>query len=188
MAGTAAVSAHPGGDDDRGMQRGKAGMGAKMGGQGMAGIRGMGGLRGMAEDFERRETTLQTADGTIVRRVEQGAVDSAAADALSFSLESGEAVTVVIDEDTQVYALEEQEVSRRGWERTRLAPTEVEAEAIEAGAEVFVWSDAEDGAEFVASRVVIQPAEEAEADEAAEAEADEAAAEVVAENAAATDA
>jgi hypothetical protein len=194
LAGTAAVAAHPGDRDDRGMQRGKAGIGA-MGGGMMPGARGLGGMRGALEDFERREVTLQTADGVTIRRVEQGTVDSVAADSLTFSLASGEAVTVVVDDDTQAVAFEEQEVTtRRGWSRTRMAPTEVETADIEAGAEIVVWSDAEDGADFVASRIAIQPVEaEAEAEEAeAEAEeaeaADEAVAESVTSDAAATDA
>jgi len=190
LAGTAAVAAHPGDRDDRGMQRGKAGIGALQGG-GMPGARGLGGMRGALEEFERREVTLQTADGTTTRRVEQGTVDSTAADALTFSLANGEAVTVAIDDDTEAVAFEEQEMTtRRGWSRTRMAPTEVETTDIEAGAEIVVWSDSEDGAEFVASRIAIQPAEaeEAEAD-AEEAEAaDEASAESVTSDAAATEA
>ena len=196
MAGTAAVSAAPGDRDDRGSKRGKAGIGAQMGGVNMPGARGlargMGGLRGIDEDFERRETTVQTADGVTSKRVEQGAVDSTAADALTFSLASGESVTVVIDGDTQLVAFEEKDVTVRGWSRTRLAPTEVEADAIEAGAEIVVWSDAEEGADFVASRVVVKPAEDADAAEAdaevADTDAEEAVEETVTEEAASTDA
>ena len=161
LAGTTAVAAHPGERDDRGMQRGKAGIGALQGG-GMPGARGLGGMRGAREDFERREVTLQTADGVTTNRVEQGTVDSVADDALTFSLASGEAVTVVIDEDTEAVAFEEQEVTtRRGWSRTRLAPSEIETADIEAGVEIVVWSAAADGADFVAPRIAIQPVEEA---------------------------
>jgi len=194
LAGTAAVAAAPSDRDERGPHRGKAGIGAQMGGRMMPGARAMGGRRGIDEDFERRETIIQTADGVTTKRVEQGAVDSAAADALTFSLGSGESVTVVIDDDTRVVALEEQEVtSRRGQSRTRMAPTELEADAIEAGSEIVVWSDSEDGADFVASRVMVQPADDAEEAEVEEAEADEAEAdeaveETVTEEAAATDA
>ena len=194
MAGTAAVAAAPGDRDDRGGPRLKAGMAGKMGadGPGMRGMRGLGGMRGGLEDFERRETTIQTADGVTTNRVEQGALESAADDALTFSLASGETVTVVLDEDTQAVAFEEQEMTnRRGWTRTRMAPSEIEVADIEAGAEIVVWSDSEDGADFVASRVVVQPVDEVEAeadDTEAEAEADEAAAETVAEDPAATDA
>ncbi len=194
IAGTAAVAAAPGdrgNRDDRGMNRGKAGIGAQMGGAAKAGPRVGAGMRGLDPDFERRETSLQTADGISVKRVEQGAVDSATADALTFSLGSGETVTVVIDDDTQVVGFEETEQTVRGWSRTRLAPTEIEAAEIEAGAEIVVWSDSEDGADFVASRVVVVPADEAEAaaDETdAGAEADEAVEETVTEDAATADA
>jgi hypothetical protein len=114
--------------------------------------------------------------------------DGADEASLDFSLASGEAVTVVIDEDTQIVAFEEQEVTRRGWSRTRLAPTEVETMDIEPGSEIVVWSDSEDEADFVASRVVIHPADEDEATDAAETDqaADEAA--ETTEEAATTDA
>lgn len=175
IAGTAAVSAAGPRDDDRGRGHagpGKAGIGAQQGGKMMPGARGMGGMRGLDADFERTETTIQTADGTTSMRVEQGVADTATDSGLSFSLDSGEAVTVVIDEDTQIVAFEEQEVTgNRGWSRTRLAPSEIEAAAIEAGTEIVVWSDSEDDADFVASRIVIQPAvdtEEAGAEDVAE--------------------
>lgn len=190
MAGTAAVAAHPGERDDRGWEGGQGGMRAPMGGL-MPGARGLGGMRGALDDYERREVTLQTADGTTTQRVEQGTVDSAAADALTFSLASGEVVTVVIDDDTQAYALEEQEVAtRRGWTRTQLVPSEVETADIAAGSEVAVWSASEDGADFVASRIVIQPAEDADTEAEAEAEADaaETVEESVSSEAATTDA
>ena len=188
LAGTAAVAAHPGDRDDRGMQRGQAGIGALKDG-GMLGARGLGGMRGALEDFERREVTLQTADGVSANRIEQGTVDSVADDALTFSLASGEVVTVAIDDDTEAVAFEEQEVTtRRGWSRTRLAPSEIEAADIEAGVEIVVWSGSEDGADFVASRIAIQPAEEATDDAEAEAETEAAAEESLSSDAAATDA
>jgi hypothetical protein len=175
VAGTAAVAAHPGDGDDRGFGWGKAGIGAGMDDpmmRGLRGLRGTGGLGGALDEFERREVTLQTVDGVTTQRVEQGTVDSISDDALSYSLESGESVTVVIDEDTGLLALDEEDVTFRRGTRTRLVPTEIEAADIEAGAEIVVWSDSEDGADFVASRVVVQPAED---EEAAETEADEAA-------------
>lgn len=164
VATTAAVSAHPGGNDrGRGLDGGKAGAGAKMRGGMQGGMLGdraglRGAMRGAFDDFERRETTIQTADGTTVHRVEQGTVDSASDAGLTFSLASGESVTVAIDDDTQSIAFSEQEVtSRRGLNRSRMAPTEIEINGIEAGSEVVVWSDAEDGTGFVAQRVVVQP-------------------------------
>jgi hypothetical protein len=168
IAGTAAVAAA--GPRDRDDFRGFGDM--QMGG--MRGDFGMGGgLRGLGSDVERTERTVQTADGTVSARVEQGVVDTAGDASLSFTLGSGEAVTVVIDEDTQVAAFEEEEVlGRRGWSRTRLAATEIEPIDIEAGAEVIVWSDSEDDADFVASRVVVKPADMDEAD-AEDADADD---------------
>ncbi len=171
IAGTAAVSA-AGPRDDRGP--GSAGYGQRdigsqreRGAQMMPGARGMGGMRGLEADVERRETTIQTADGVTSMRVEQGTADSASDASLSFSLGSGEAVSVILDEDTEIVAFEEQGFTdRRGWSHMRLAPTEVEAAAIEAGAEIVVWSDAADDGDFVASRVVIQPAEDGDAAEA----------------------
>ena len=105
MAGTAAVSAAPGHRDDR------------MPGRGMDGFEHMiPGLRGgWSDDLERREVTLQTTDGVTASRVEQGTVDSTADDALTFSLGSGETVTVVIDDDTTFIGYEEREMTRRGW-------------------------------------------------------------------------
>jgi hypothetical protein len=160
----------------KGGMRGGPGMGGDLGMGGMRGGPGMGGgLRGLDAEVERTERTVQTVDGTTTVRVEQGIVDSAADTSLSFSLASGEAVTVAIDEDTDVVALEEQEVmGTRGWTRTRMVPSEVEVDDLAAGAEIIVWSDSEDEADFVASRIVIQPAG-AEAAEAAEATEEDAA-------------
>jgi hypothetical protein len=208
LAGTAAVSAAGPRDDDRGpgfAGRGMAGMDNRWGGEMMHGDRGMmrgepgvgglrgepgvGGLRGIGADFERTERTVQTADGMTSVRVEQGIADSASDSSLSFSLGSGETVSVVIDEDTEVYALEEQEVtSNRGWSRTRMVPTQVDAAAIEAGSEIVVWSDSEDGADFVASRVLIQPATADDTVAADEPGDDAAAADETTEEAAPTDA
>lgn len=201
IAGTAAAAAA--GPRDRDDVRGFGGPGIAgnadmQPGPGMGGMRGMrggmgGGLRGLDADVERTERTIQTADGITTMRLEQGVVESAAADSLSFSLASGEAVTVVIDEDTEVVTFEEQEVTnRRGQSRTRMAATEIEAGDITAGAEVVVSSDAEGDEGFVASRIVIRPAEsddpEAEAADADEAIAETEADDETMEDAAATDA
>ena len=204
IAGTAAVAAA--GPRDRDDVRGFggqriAGKADMQPGPGMGGMRGMGdmrggmggGLRGLDADVERVERTVQTVDGITTVRTEQGEVESAVDDSLSFSLASGEAVTVVIDDDTRVVTFEEQEVtSRRGLTRTRMAATEIEPSEIMAGPEVVVTSDAENDAEFVASRVVIKPAEaedaEAEAADADEAVAETEAAEESTEDAATTDA
>jgi hypothetical protein len=156
IASTAVVSAHPG-DGRRGMddEMGPMGMGRM---DGTFGMGPLGGLRGWAGDVERREVTIQTADGTTTERMEQGVVDSASDTSLAFSLGSGEAVTVTIDADTQVIAFEEDTVTtRRGWSRQLLAPTEIAATDIAAGADVVVWSDSADGSDYVAQRIVVQP-------------------------------
>ena len=159
IAGAATVAAA--GPRDRDEYRGSGGQ--RMGGMGMGDMRvgpAFGGMRGLDADWERAERTIQTSDGTSSVRLEQGVVDSAAANSLTFSLASGEAVTVAIDDDTRSLAYEEQEfTSRRGWTHSRLAPTEIEITEIEAGAEIVVWSDSEDDADFVASRVVVKPAD-----------------------------
>ncbi|MEX1336007.1 MAG: hypothetical protein AB1Z66_11975 [Candidatus Limnocylindrales bacterium] len=175
LAGTAAVSAA--GPRDRDDMRGfggqgmpgRPGMGPMNDGPLMGGMRMGAGLRGLDADVERVERTVQTADGTTTLRVERGVVDTATGTSLSFTLGSGEMVSVVVDDDTDAFAYEEQEViSRRGWSRTRLAPTEVELMDIAAGAEIVVWSNAEDDAGFVASRVMVQPADSADAADEAE--------------------
>jgi len=173
MAGTAAVSAHPGTDRDE--QRGfgpsariQRAMGEHMPGLFEKGMARMGdrgdfrdgmrdGIRGAIEDFERRETTVQTADGTTTYRVENGVVDSADDTGVGFSLGSGEAVTVAIDDDTHIVAFSEETVERGRRSRQRMLPAEVELADIEAGAEIVVWSDSEDGGDFVAQRIVIRP-------------------------------
>lgn len=189
VAGTAAVSAHPR-DDDRGF-RGERMRDRIESMRDAMGVRaGLGAaIRGDLEDFERREVTTQTADGIDARRVEQGVVERVGDGELTFSLGSGETVTVVVDDDTQAVAFEEQEfTTRRGWSRTRLAPTPVETADIAVGAGVLVWSDADDGSDFVASRIVIQPAETDEDEMTDENAAAEDVAETEAAAAATTDA
>lgn len=194
IAGTAAVSAAGPRDDDRGFGPGKARVDARQGAQMMPGMRG--GMRGLAADVERREISVQTADGTTVQRVEQGVVDSASEASLGFSLASGEAVTVTIDEDTQVITFEEDTVTRRGRSRERMVPTEIDVAGIEAGAEILVWSDSEDGGDFMAERIIVQPADEEDTAEMTEDEAEmtedetvaEAVEETATEEAASTDA
>ena len=171
VAGTAAVSAHPGDRGQRGMEQGKGriGAGAKMGAKAMPGMQQrLGGMREALDDFERRETTIQTADGITSHRTEQGVVDSISDASLSFTLGSGEAVTVTIDEDTQAIAFDEVTVERGRRSRGRMAPTEIELADIEAGTEIVVWSDSEDAGDFVAQRIVIQPDIDDAADEMAE--------------------
>ncbi|MEA2025531.1 MAG: hypothetical protein U9O18_02450, partial [Chloroflexota bacterium] len=179
MAGTGVVSAHPGNDRDqqRGFDPGawiQRGMGERMPGMFEKGMARMGdrgdfrgelrdGIRGALEDFERRETTIQTVDGTTIHRIENGVVDSATDTGVGFSLASGEAVTIAIDDDTHIIAFSEETVERGRWSRERLVPSEVELAEVEAGSMITVWSDSEDGADFLAQRIVIRPAIDEEA-------------------------
>jgi hypothetical protein len=160
IASTATVAAHGPRDDARGFGHGRGmGMDGGRGGTEMPGMPGgMGyGLRGAVADFERRETTIQTAEGITSYRIELGVADVASDTGLDFTLASGETVSVGIDDDTAVISFEEQTVTVRGWNRSRMLPTVVEPGDIEAGAAVVVWSTSEDGGDFLASRVVIQP-------------------------------
>ena len=193
IASTAAVAAHGPRDDARGFGHG-GGMGLDgwRGDMEMPGMRGgMGyGIRGAIADFERRETTIQTAEGTTSYRIEQGVVDATSDSGIDFTLPSGETVSVGMDDDTAVISFEEQTVTMRGWNRARMLPTEVEPGDIEAGAEVMIWSTSEDGSAFLASRVVIQPLEDERVDDGTDDTDDPAAAaeETEAEAAASTDA
>jgi hypothetical protein len=200
IASTAAVAAHGPRDDARGFGRG-GGMGMDGwrgdtdGWQGDTDMPGMGArmglcLQGAVADFERRETTIQTAEGTTSYRIEQGVVDATSDSGIDFTLPSGETVSVGMDDDTAVISFEEQTVTMRGWNRTRMLPTEVEPGDIEAGAEVMIWSTSEDGGAFLASRVVIQPLEDESVDDGTDDTDDSAAAaeETEAEAAASTDA
>jgi hypothetical protein len=196
IASTAAVAAHGPRDDAPGHGRGGGmGMQGMQGWQGdmeMPGLRGGLGLGfgGALEDFERHETTIQTADGSTSYRVERGVVDVMSDAGLDFTLASGEAVSVGIDDETAVIAFEEQTVTMRGWSRERVAPDLVEPGDIEAGSEIIVWSSSEDGGAFLASRIVIQPTVDAteDADEGDVEDTGEAVDETDAEAAATTDA
>jgi hypothetical protein len=162
VAGTVAVAAHPG---DGG------GRGGGFGGDGFFGDRGglRMGIAGGLDGFERREVTVQTTDGTTSQRVEQGIATSVSDAGLEFTLDSGETVTVTIDDGTQAIELSEQTVEgRRGFARERMMPSEIELDAIEAGDEVVVWSNSEDGADYIAQRIVVQPVEADASTEAAE--------------------
>ncbi len=182
IASTASVAAFGPRDDDRGSGPGDR-LEHRM--DGMGGMGGPGAMRGQLrdglgawmggapDDFERREVTLQTADGISSRRVEQGVVDAATDASLTFTLGSGEAVSVTLGDDTQVVAFSEQTIERRGWSRQRMVPTEVTPADIEMGAQVMVWSESEDGADFVAQRIVIQPAADETTSDAAETPAEE---------------
>jgi hypothetical protein len=181
VATTGAVSARPGDRfEDDGARKGRVGaelnqrFGEGRGDRGAnrGGMFQRGAIRGAQDDFERRETTIQTADGTTSHRVEQGTLDGASDTGLEFTLTSGETVTVTIDADTQAVAFSEESVeNRRGFSHDRMVPTEVEVGDIPAGSEIVVWSGSEDGGDFVADRVVVQPDVEEATDVEAEAEA-----------------
>ncbi len=155
LAATASVAAAGPRNDDPGFGPGGRGMER---GMGMRDMGPMGSMWGDASDFERREVTLQTADSVTVDRVENGVVDSVTDTSLDFSLGSGEAVSVTVDDTTQVVAFDETTVQRGGWSRQRLVPTEIALADIAAGAAVTVWSESQDGGAFVAQRIVVQPA------------------------------
>jgi len=187
VAGTAAVSAHPG---DRGDQRdsgkGQAGAHAQRGGKGMFGQRGdfrskRGDLRGQVrqgladrlDQFVRRETTMEVEDGVLTHRVDNGSAASASEAGLEYTLATGETASVSVDADTNVIAFSEQTVERRGRSRERLVPQEIALADIEAGSDVVVWAQSTDGNDFLAQRIVVRPmADEAsDASDAGETEA-----------------
>lgn len=197
MAGTAVASAHPGHDRDQrqGFDPGtriQRGMGERMPGMFEKGMARMGdrgdfrsAIREHIDQFVRSETTFESEDGLVTRRIDNGTVEVTDDTGLSYSLANGETATVTIDDDTHIVAFDEETVERGRWSRERLVPSEVELAEVEAGAEITVWSDSEDGADFLAQRIVIRPAVDEEAADATEAEATEA---EPADEAAATDA
>lgn len=157
IASTASVAAFGPRDDDRGFGPGDGRVGRGMGHADGMRDRMWAGIAGGLDGFERREVTLQTADGTSSRRVENGVVETATDGSLEFTLGSGEVVSVTFADEIAVVAFSEQTIERRGWSRQRMLPAEVEVADIEAGARVVVWSESEDGGDFVAQRIVIQP-------------------------------
>ncbi len=161
LAATASVAASGPRDDDHGFGPGQRGMERGMGEWGQMGMGPRGSMGGDPSGFERREVTLQTAAAVSVQRVENAVVDTVGDTSLDFSLGSGEAVSVTVDDTTQVMAYEESTVERGGWSRQRLMPTEITLADIAAGSSVVVWSDSEDGSAFVAQRIMVQPAADA---------------------------
>jgi hypothetical protein len=153
IAGTAAVSAAPGGRAARGGDDGWFGGGF---GPGMMGMRGFGGL---SSDVERREVTVTATDGsTTSDRIEQGTATTASDTSLSFTLADGQSVTVAIDSNTSIIGLQQQTVTRGMWHRDVMAPTQIMAADIVAGDEVVVQSTSSDGADYVAERIYVQSA------------------------------
>jgi hypothetical protein len=115
----------------------------------------------------RRETTFEAEAGLVTRRVDNGTVSSAAGGSLDYSLATGESATVTTDDDTSVIAYSEQtvEIGRRGFSRDRLVPEEIELADIESDAEIVVWAESQDDGTFLAQRIVVQPAAEADTEE-----------------------
>jgi hypothetical protein len=176
VAGTAVVSAHPGGERGERGQRGERGRSAERFEGRSGGIRGQIRQRigGQVDDFVRRETMVQTEDGTTVRRVDNGTLDGASATTLDYTLSTGETVSVTIDDDTQAVAFAAPEENaegegRRRFRGPRLRPSEVAVSDIEAGSQIIVWTESQDGDSFLAQRVVVRPDVQAEGAESVEA-------------------
>jgi hypothetical protein len=183
VAGTASVAAHPGDREDRlGFGHGpmgEFGLGGELRGQ----FRGM--LAGAFDGFVRSETTFETEDGLVTRRVDNGTVTIAGDASIDYALAGGETATAAIDEDTQVIALslETVEVGLRGFSRERLLPEAIEVAEIAAGSEIVLWATSEADGTFLADRIIVQPpadvtdddvasGDDAVADDAAEVEAE----------------
>lgn len=173
------------GADAQGQARGMGGeMGGHHGGHGgpgdMDGDHGKGG--GPLDPFMdgstivRQETVIELADGTFAtRRLEHGTVTVAAADAITFTLATGETVTVTVDADTVVEEAPAFAGGRggpngdafgRGWESARpnrdggpaVAPAPVDPASIAVGATVMVASEAQADGSWLAHEIHLLPA------------------------------
>ena len=182
MAGTAAVSAHPGDREDfpgRGMGMGHMGaMGAPgwddMGAMGAPGWDDMGdfgpgdGMRGplggmfadATDGFVRNESIFQTADGVVTRRTDTGTVASTSETSLEYTLATGETAAVTTDDSTEIVTLgtETVELGNSGRTRDRMVPETVALADLAAGTEVIVWSESQADGSFLAQRIVVRPA------------------------------
>jgi hypothetical protein len=177
MAGTVVAAAHgPGGDRQSGFGDGP-GRGAAR-----AELRGFGpfgpfgdrlGLGLDADGVVRNETIVDLGEaGFLTRRVDSGTVTGAGETELSYTLATGETATVTTDEDTEILALTEVSQDDDGGllRRRMLTLDEVTLADIPADAEIVVWSEAGEAGTFVAQRIIVQPAADAQtgaADEAA---------------------
>lgn len=184
IAGTAAVSAHPGDREDfpgngQGMGRmDGAGWhmddplewGGDMGGLGLGRMGRLGGLMGAVDgDVVRHETVIQTEEGTVTQRTDLGTVAMAGEASLDYALATGETATVLTDEDTEVIsvALQTLELGNSGRTRDRLVPETVALADIPAGAEVVVWAESQADGSFLAQRILLRPAVDEAADDSA---------------------
>jgi hypothetical protein len=177
IAGTAAVAAH-GGRGDRperafGDGIGRGIMRAELGFPGLGGRLGPGFGLG-ADGVVRSETTVDLGEaGFLTRRVDDGTVTSASDTELTYTLATGETATVSADEDTEVLAVSEvAEDDAPGMLRRAMTLDEIALADIPADADVIVWSEAGESGEFVAQRVIVQPAEDASAAAAEDAASD----------------
>jgi hypothetical protein len=179
VAGTAAVSAHPG-DDEWGMGPGfgRDQMGGRfqqgdVPGLGRGGWMGPGGMGLGLDDVDgvvRRETTLDLGeDGIVTQRVDHGTVASVAEPGLTYTLATGEEASVTTDADTQVIAVSEPATDdmRPFGRGMRMTAEEVALADIAAGSEVVVWAQSQEDGTFLAQRIVFQPAADETADDAA---------------------
>lgn len=180
VAGTAVVSAHPGdrgfgpgqGGDrieqgfgpGRGGDRSERGFGPMNEGKRMAGLRGL--MNEHVDSFVRRETTVETEDGIVTKRVDHGTATSTSDTTIEYTLATGETVTVSVDDDTQVIGFGEQTIERGLRSRTRMLPAEITLSDVAAGSQIGVWADSQDDGSFLAERIVVRP------DPAAQDEAD----------------
>jgi hypothetical protein len=154
-------------DGMRGFMRGDmadAMRGAMRGGIGGA-IRGE--FQDRMDQFVRTETTYEAEDGLVTKRVDHGTVDSASEAGLDYSISTGETASVVTDEDTSVITFSEQtvEIGRRGFSRDRMVPEEITLADIESGAEIAVWAESQEDGTFLAQRIVVHPAIDADVEE-----------------------
>lgn len=166
----AAVSAQPDSDITlHGRDRDRIELRDGFGRGGRGGPGGFGETRGLLARFDRlvrQETTYQTDEGLLTRRVDNGTLVSISADTVEYSLADGQTASASIDADTEVVGFQQEtvEVGRRGTLRQRMVAQQVDPTSITVGSEILVWSQSSGGDAFVAQRLVVQP--EAEADDA----------------------
>ena len=160
-AGTASVAAHPG-DRDEDFGFGRGGMFSER-----LELRGMlGGAIGGWDGLVRTETTYQTDDGLVTRRVDNGTLTATADASIAYTLATGETATVSTDDETEVIAFSTESVDfGRGFSRERMVGESIAIADIAADSQIVVWAQAQEDGSFLAQRIVVQPAaEEAEDD------------------------
>jgi hypothetical protein len=132
---------------------GRGGFGGRGMDRGMLGDRGEG-ILGHFESLVSQVVVSVADNGEFVTdRVDHGTVTAVDAASISVSLATGETSTAAIDADTDVAAFDLSE--RPIYDDAAVAD-------IAAGAEVMVWSESQADGSFLAERIVIIPAEEAD--------------------------